>query len=121
MIIEATGWAPNRATMLADFAALSLLQANVALVEVGELPGIAGWHFNLRFYGQSALNLLSDTPDHADYFERYKFRELVDERTGEAPEWMEIPGDPVPVGYAMPSGTRLFDPSLISSRRSVWA
>jgi hypothetical protein len=87
---------------------------------------VPGWHVNIRYYGQTALNLLAEVPEggwtEADgLFERTTILDLIDARTGQAPQWYALESIPQPPGYQMAGGAvRLYDPALISSQSCVW-
>jgi hypothetical protein len=87
---------------------------------------VPGWHVNIRYYGQTALNLLAEVPEggwtEADgLFERTTILDLIDARTGQAPQWYALEEIPQPPGYQMAGGAvRLYDPALISSQSCVW-
>jgi hypothetical protein len=88
---------------------------------------VPGWHVNIRYYGQTALNLLAPEPEggwtEADsLFERTTILALIDARTGQVPEWYALESIPQPPGYQMAGGAvRLYDPALISSQSCVFA
>jgi hypothetical protein len=96
----------------------------MALVTPAEI--VPGWHVNIRYYGQTALNLLAEVPEggwtEADgLFERTTILDLIDARTGQAPQWYALESIPQPPGYQMAGGAvRLYDPALISSQSCVW-
>jgi hypothetical protein len=86
---------------------------------------VAGWHYNLRFYGTSEATLRKPEPqggwpDDADIFDRTYINELVAGRTGQIPNWVASAEDPIPPGYEA-NGCRAFDPSLVATRANVWA
>jgi hypothetical protein len=87
---------------------------------------VPGWHVNIRYYGQTALNLLAEVPEggwtEADgLFERTTILDMIDARTGQAPQWYALESIPQPPGYQMAGGAvRLYDPALISSQSCVW-
>jgi hypothetical protein len=85
---------------------------------------VPGFHFDLEFYGGSAVTLTKPTPeggwpDDADLFDRTYINELVAGRLGEIPGWVASAGDPVPPGYAV-NNVRAFDPALIATRQHGW-
>jgi hypothetical protein len=88
---------------------------------------VPGWHVNIRYYGQTALNLLAEVPEGgwtaADgIFEKTTILDLIDARTGQAPQWYALESIPQPPGYQMAGGAvRLYDPALISSQSCVFA
>jgi hypothetical protein len=88
---------------------------------------VPGWHVNIRYYGQTALNLLAEVPEggwtEADgLFERTTILDMIDARTGQAPQWYALEEIPQPPGYQMAGGAvRLYDPALISSQSCVFA
>jgi hypothetical protein len=87
---------------------------------------IAGWHVNIRYYGATALNLFAEVPEGGwgpehGLFERTTILDLIDARTGQAPEWYALEEIPQPPGYQMAGGAvRLYDPALIASQSCVW-
>jgi hypothetical protein len=88
---------------------------------------VPGWHVNIRYYGATALNLLAEVPEggwtEADgIFEKTTILDLIDARTGQAPQWYALEEIPQPPGYQMAGGAvRLYDPALISSQSCVFA
>jgi hypothetical protein len=139
--IDVTCWAVNRATGIATLQALGiadvaengdiipLVSAHIHPARASEdiaIPGVGGWHVNIRYYGQTALNLLAEAPEggftEADgLFERTLILDLIDQRTGQAPQWYALESIPQPPGYQMAGGAvRLYDPALISSQSCVW-
>jgi hypothetical protein len=101
---------------------------------------VPGWHVNIRYYGQTALNLLAEEPyeivegpmgpqrrylgwTEADgLFERTTILDLIDARTGQAPQWYALAEFPQPPGYLRLGGNvRLYDPQMISSQSCVFA
>ena len=89
-----------------------------------------GFHFDIIYRGQTALNLLRPLPldadgnpvpwpESADLFDKTLILEMVEARTGVAPSWV-VTNPPVPPGYEA-GGVRVFDPALISSRSHGWA
>jgi hypothetical protein len=139
--IDVTCWAVNRATGIATLQALGiadvdengdiypLVSAHIHPFRASEdiaIPGVGGWHVNIRYYGQTALNLLAEVPaegwSEADgLFERTTILDLIDARTGQAPVWYALESIPQPPGYQMAGGAvRLYDPALISSQSCVW-
>jgi hypothetical protein len=118
--IDVTAWAADRATGIATLQALGIADVNesgdiIPLVSAHihparasediAIPGVGGWHVNIRYYGQTALNLLAEEPyeivetemgpqrrylgwTEADgLFERTTILDLIDARTGLAPQW----------------------------------
>lgn len=86
---------------------------------------VPGFHWNMRFYGQSEITLTKPTPEGGwqpgdDIFDKTYINELVAGRTGMIPNWKAAADDPIPPGYEA-GGCRAFDPSLISTRSNVWA
>ena len=86
---------------------------------------VDGFHWNMRFYGQSEITLRKPEPEGGwlpehDIFDRTYINELVAGRTGLIPAWKASADDPVPPGYEA-GQCRAFDPSLISTRRNCWA
>jgi hypothetical protein len=139
--IDVTCWSINRATGIATLQALGiadvdengdiipLVSAHIHPSRAAEdiaIPGVGGWHVNIRCYGQTALNLLAEVPEggwtEADgLFERTTILDLIDARTGQAPQWYALEEIPQPPGYQMAGGAvRLYDPALISSQSCVW-
>jgi hypothetical protein len=139
--IDVTAWAVDRATGIATLQALGIadvdangdifprVSAHIHPSRAAEdiaIPGVGGWHVNIRYYGQTALNLLAPEPEGgwtpADgLFERTTILDLIDQRTGQAPEWYALESIPQPPGYQMAGGAvRLYDPALISSQSCVW-
>jgi hypothetical protein len=54
-------------------------------------------------------------------FEKTTILDLIDARTGQAPQWYALESIPQPPGYQMAGGAvRLYDPALISSQSCVW-
>jgi hypothetical protein len=95
-----------------------------ALVTPAEI--VPGWHVNIRYHSATALALLAEVPEggwtEADgLFERTTILDLIDARTGQAPQWYALESIPQPPGYQMADGAvRLYDPALISSQSCVW-
>jgi hypothetical protein len=154
--IDVTCWAINRATGIATLQALGIADVaengdiiplvsahihpsraaeDIAIVRPAVYDGemlvtpaetISGWHVNIRYYGQTALNLLAEVPEggwtEADgLFERTTILDMIDARTGQAPQWYALESIPQPPGYQMAGGAvRLYDPALISSQSCVW-
>jgi hypothetical protein len=139
--IDVTCWAINRATGIATLQALGiadvdengdiipLVSAHIHPARASEdiaIPGVGGWHVNIRYYGQTALNLLAEVPEggwtEADgLFERTTILDMIDQRTGQSPVWYALESIPQPPGYQMAGGAvRLYDPALISSQSCVW-
>jgi hypothetical protein len=140
--IDVTCWAVDRATGIATLQALGiadvdengdiipLVSAHIHPSRAAEdiaIPGVGGWHVNIRYYGQTALNLLAPEPEggwtEADgLFEKTTILDLIDQRTGQVPEWYALEEIPQPPGYQMAGGAvRLYDPALISSQSCVFA
>jgi hypothetical protein len=139
--IDVTCWSINRATGIATLQALGIADVNEAgdiiplvsahihpsrAAEDIAIPGVGGWHVNIRYYGQTALNLLAEVPEGGwtevdGLFERTTILDLIDARTGQAPQWYALESIPQPPGYQMAGGAvRLYDPALISSQSCVW-
>jgi hypothetical protein len=139
--IDVTAWAADRATGIATLQALGIADVNesgdiIPLVSAHihparasediAIPGVGGWHVNIRYYGQTALNLLAEVPEggwtEADgLFERTTILDMIDQRTGQSPVWYALESIPQPPGYQMAGGAvRLYDPALISSQSCVW-
>jgi hypothetical protein len=139
--IDVTAWAVDRATGIATLQALGIadvdangdifprVSAHIHPSRAAEdiaIPEAPGWHVNIRYYGQTALNLMATPPEggwtEADgLFERTTILDLIDARTGQAPEWYALESIPQPPGYQMAGGAvRLYDPALISSQSCVW-
>jgi hypothetical protein len=139
--IDVTAWAADRATGIATLQALGiadvdgegniipLVSAHIHPARAAEdiaIPGVPGWHVNIRYYGQTALNLVAEVPEggwtEADgLFERTVILDMIDQRTGQAPVWYALESIPQPPGYQMAGGAvRLYDPALISSQTCVW-
>ena len=98
--------------------------------EVPEMAQRDGFHFDIIYRGETVLNLLRPLPldadgnpvpwpESADLFDKTLILEMVEARTGVAPEWVQT-NPPVPPGYEA-GGVRVFDPALISSRSHGWA
>jgi hypothetical protein len=140
--IDCTCWSIDRATGIATLQALGiadvdangdiipLVSAHIHPARAAEdiaIPGAPGWHVNIRYYGQTALNLLAEVPEggwtEADgLFERTVILAMIDARTGQAPQWYALESIPQPPGYEMAGGAvRLYDPALISSQNCVFA
>jgi hypothetical protein len=140
--IDCTCWAVNRATGVATLQALGiadvdeagdiipLVSAHIHPSRASEdiaIEGVGGWHVNIRYYGQTALNLLAEVPEGgwtpADgLFERTNILDMIDARTGQVPVWYALESIPQPPGYEMAGGAvRLYDPALISSQNCVFA
>lgn len=92
-----------------------------------------GFHFDIIYRGQTALNLMKPQPtetdeegnevtlpwpSEADLFDRTYLLEMAEVR-GAVPQWVQT-RQPVPPGYEA-NGVRMFDPDLISSRSHGWA
>jgi hypothetical protein len=139
--IDVTCWSINRATGIATLQALGIADVNEAgdiiplvsahihpsrAAEDLAIPVVAGWHVNISYYGQTALNLLAEVPEGGwtevdGLFERTTILDLIDARTGQAPQWYALESIPQPPGYQMAGGAvRLYDPALISSQSCVW-
>jgi hypothetical protein len=129
---------PARASEQVTCIAVPAVYDGMTLVTPAEI--VPGWHVNIRYYGQTALNLLAEEPyeivetemgpqrrhlgwTEADgLFERTLILDLIDARTGQAPQWYALAEIPQPPGYQMAGGAvRLYDPALISSQSSVFA
>jgi hypothetical protein len=140
--IDVTCWAQDRATGIATLQALGiadvdangdiypLVSAHIHPARAAEdiaIPEAPGWHVNIRYYGQTALNLLAEVPEGGwgpehGLFERTVILDLIDARTGQVPEWYALEEIPQPPGYQMAGGAvRLYDPALISSQSCVFA
>jgi hypothetical protein len=140
--IDVTCWSQDRATGIATLQALGiadvdengdiipLVSAHIHPSRASEdiaIPDAPGWHVNIRYYGQTALNLLAEVPeggwtDADGLFERTNILDLIDARTGQAPQWYALESIPQPPGYEMAGGAvRLYDPALISSQNCVFA
>jgi hypothetical protein len=152
--IDVTAWAADRATGIATLQALGiadvdangdiipLVSAHIHPARAAEdiaIPGAPGWHVNIRYHSQTALNLLAEEPyeivetemgpqrrylgwgpEHG-LFERTTILDMIDQRTGQAPVWYALEEIPQPPGYQMAGGAvRLYDPALISSQSCVW-
>ena len=83
---------------------------------------VSGWHWNMRFYGQSEITLTKPTPpggwtEADDIFARTYINELVASRTGVIPAWSDA--GVIPPGYEA-GQCRAFDPALIATRARVW-
>jgi hypothetical protein len=141
--IDVTCWAVNRATGIATLQALGiadvdaetgdiipLVSAHIHPARASEdiaIEGVGGWHVNIRYFGQTALNLLAEVPEGGwgpehGLFERTNILAMIDARTGQAPQWYALESIPQPPGYEMAGGAvRLYDPALISSQNCVYA
>jgi hypothetical protein len=140
--IDVTCWAVNRATGIATLQALGiadvdeavdiypLVSAHIHPARAAEdiaIPGVSGWHCNIRYHSGTALALLAEVPEggwtEADgLFERTTILDMIDARTGQVPEWYALESIPQPPGYQMAGGAvRLYDPALISSQSCVFA
>jgi hypothetical protein len=128
---------PARASEQVTCIAVPAVYDGMTLVTPAEI--VPGWHVNIRYYGQTALNLLREEPyeivegpmgperrhigwTEADgLFEKTTILDLIDARTGQAPQWYALESIPQPPGYQMAGGAvRLYDPALISSQSCVW-
>jgi hypothetical protein len=115
---------PFRASEQVTCIKVPAVYENGVLVTPAEI--VPGWHVNIRYYGQTALNLLAEVPEggwtEADgLFERTLILDMIDQRTGQVPEWYALEEIPQPPGYQMAGGAvRLYDPALISSQSCVW-
>jgi hypothetical protein len=115
---------PFRASEQVTCIKVPAVYENGVLVTPAEI--VPGWHVNIRYYGQTALNLLAEVPEggwtEADgLFERTLILDMIDQRTGQVPEWYALESIPQPPGYQMAGGAvRLYDPALISSQSCVW-
>jgi len=155
MEILATGWGPTREAAIAFFEACliavqdaitghlipvadvvihpsnALEQITVTKIVDGQEVTVPGWHFNLKFYGNSAYTLtagLAQSDEHGNQlglFERTRILGLVAARVA-APSWVEVTIDGVPAGYAIDApgeafhGVRCFDPVTIQNRVNVF-
>ncbi len=92
---------------------------------------VPGHHFNLRFYGASEQTLLAGLAQtdangkQLGLFARTHILDLVNARTGQAPQWSTTEA-PVPPGYQCAVSetggiARAFDPATISNQRNMWA
>lgn len=140
MAIEITAHAPSRAAAIAFLQAVNIAtvdaQGNIVPISdvnihpfrPGEsitIEGVSGWHWNMRFYGQSEITLRKPEPEGGwqpgdDIFDKTYINELVAGRTGLIPAWVASANDPIPPGYEA-GQCRAFDPALISTRANVWA
>lgn len=88
-----------------------------------------GFHFDIIYRGQTALNLLRPLPldadgnpvpwdETSDLFDKTLLLEMAEAR-GAAPQWVQTQAS-VPPGYEA-NGVRMFDPELIASRSHMWA
>jgi hypothetical protein len=139
--IQVTAWAASREIGVAALKALGiadtdaegnlvpLVQAHIHPFRKSEdiaIEGVPGWHVNVLYYGQTALNLLAEPPaegwTEADgLFEKTTILDLIDARTGQSPQWYALEDVPHPPGYQMAGGAvRLYDPALISSQSCVF-
>jgi hypothetical protein len=115
---------PSRAAEDIAIVSTPAVYENGVLVTPAEI--VPGWHCNIRYHSQTALNLLAEVPaegwTEADgLFERTLILDMIDQRTGQAPEWYALESIPQPPGYQMAGGAvRLYDPALISSQSCVW-
>jgi hypothetical protein len=115
---------PFRASEQVTCIKVPAVYENGVLITPAEV--VPGWHVNIRYYGQTALNLLAEVPEggwtEADgLFERTLILDLIDQRTGQSPVWYALESIPQPPGYQMAGGAvRLYDPALISSQSCVW-
>jgi hypothetical protein len=128
---------PSRAAEQVTCIKVPAVYDGMTLITPAEI--VPGWHVNIRYYGQTALNLLAEEPyeivegpmgptrrylgwTEADgLFERTLILDMIDQRTGQAPEWYALESIPQPPGYQMAGGAvRLYDPALISSQSCVW-
>ena len=130
--VENGQWLP---LVHADIAPCSVpyLTGNMITDEFGnERPEEAlrdGFHFDIIYRGQTALNLLRPLPldadgnpvpwdETADLFDKTLLLEMAEAR-GAAPAWVQTQA-PMPPGYEA-NGVRMFDPDLIASRSHGWA
>ncbi len=135
-MIEVTAYAPTREAGLAFMEAVGIATIEngnpVPLVNVQfscqgngewEIPGVDGWHVNVRYYGATADALMQGgDPSSPDLFDRAPGLLAITElRTGEPMNWVALSNDPVPPGYENSNGVRLYDPSLIATRANYWA
>ena len=137
-----TAWAPDRETAIAFMRAVGIAEIDTETgciyptvdahihpfrptetisVVRPDMDPVPGWHCNVVYYGATAATLTDGLDQSAiDLFERTRILDMVDARTGEAPQWIALSDDSVPPGYQTTSGVRLFDPALISSRSCKW-
>ena len=135
-MIDVTAWAPTREIGLAFMQAVGIVKVEdgriVPLVNVQlscqdddgwGIPGVDGWHVNVRYYGASADALMQGgDPEAPDLFDRAPgLLAITEARTGEPMTWVALSNDPVPPGYENFNGVRLYDPALIATRANVWA
>ena len=141
MSLEITAYAPTRESAIAFLTACNIAKAdaNGVIIPIADvhihpfrpneeisIPNVPGWHWNMRFYGQSEITLRKPEPEGGwlpehDVFDRTYIRELVQGRTGKIPGWVASADDPVPPGYQNSDSVRLYDPALIATRSNVWA
>jgi len=103
---------------------IPLVQVTIAEAPAPEGVNKSLWNF--WYYGDSAEALSKPEPEGGwqpehGLFERTYLLELIDQRTGIAPQWVALSGDRIPPGYEMPDGCRLYDPELIASLMLVKA
>lgn len=133
--IFVTAAAPTRDAAIAMMIALGIAEIRdgafvpIVQVTIAEAPAPAGvtkslWNF--WYHSESAEALKRPEPEGGwqpehGLFERTYLLELIDQRTGIAPQWVALSGDRIPPGYEMPDGCRLYDPELIASLMLVKA
>jgi hypothetical protein len=133
-MIEVTAWSPTRAIGLAFMEAVGIAKLDengkiqpLVNVQISAddwiVPGVDGWHVNVRYYGATADALMQGgDPSSPDLFDRAPGLLAITElRTGEPMNWVALSDDPVPPGYENSNGVRLYDPSLIATRANYWA
>lgn len=140
MMLEITFHATSRAAAVAFLKAVNIADTDetgnfIPISEVNihpsrpeediSIPGVEGWHGNMRFYGSSEATLRKPEPEGGwlpehDIFDRTYINELVAGRTGSIPQWAGSADDPIPPGYEA-GQCRAFDPALISTRSNFWA
>lgn len=81
--------------------------------------------WNFWYYGESAQAIMKPEPEggwqpNHSLFDRTYLLEMIDQRTGIAPQWTALNGD-TPPGYEMPDGCRLYDPAQIATPALVKA
>jgi len=131
--IFVTAAAPTREAALAMMEALGVADVSsgnpvpIVQVTIAEAPapeGVTKSLWNFWYYGDSAEALRKPEPeggwpDGAGLFERTNLLEMIDARTGIAPQWVALSNDVTPPGYEMPDGCRLYDPALIATKQLV--
>lgn len=129
--IFVTAAAPTREAALAMMAALGVADVSsgepVPLVQVtiAEAPapeGVTKSLWNFWYYGDAAQALMKPEPEggwppESGLFDRTILLDMIDQRTGIAPQWAALSTDVVPPGYQMPDGCRLYDPDLIATKQ----